>query len=108
MCRGKRQLRGEDLAKPGAGACACLPNQDNWNMDYTAFPAWPDVAARLIAVAAGREPADCVIRGGVWVNVHSRECLPGHDIAIAEQSTLIQHSDLPEERLQDLLSVRHC
>ena len=53
-------------------------------MDYTAFPAWPDVAARLIAVAAGREPADCVIRGGVWVNVHSRECLPGHDIAIAE------------------------
>ena len=53
-------------------------------MDHTAFPAWPDVAARLIAVAAGREPADCVIRGGVWVNVHSRECLPGHDIAIAE------------------------
>ena len=53
-------------------------------MDYSVFPAWPDVAARLIAVAAGREAADCVIRGGQWVNVHSREVLPGHDIAIAE------------------------
>jgi adenine deaminase len=47
------------------------------------FPSWPDIAPRLIAVAAGREPADMVIRGGIWVNVHSRECLPGHDIAIA-------------------------
>ncbi len=47
------------------------------------FPAWADVAPHLIAVAAGREPADMVIRGGTWVNVHTRECLPGHDIAIA-------------------------
>jgi len=23
-----------------------------------------------------------VIRGGIWVNVHSRETLPNHDIAI--------------------------
>ncbi|MDK3017740.1 adenine deaminase [Pseudodonghicola flavimaris] len=53
-------------------------------MEQKAFPAWPDVAARLIAVATGREPADLVIRGGAWVNVHSREVLPGHDIAIAE------------------------
>jgi adenine deaminase len=45
---------------------------------------WPDVAARLVAVAAGRVPADVVIRGGQWVNVHTREILPGHDIAIAE------------------------
>ena len=52
-------------------------------MEPTAFPAWPDVAARLIAVAAGREHADMVIRGGKWVNVHSREVLPDHDIAIA-------------------------
>jgi adenine deaminase len=29
-------------------------------------------------------PADLVIRNGQWVNVHSREVLPGHDIAIAE------------------------
>ncbi len=52
-------------------------------MEYTPFPSWPDVAPQLIAVAAGREAADLVIRGGVWVNVHSREALPDHDIAIA-------------------------
>ena len=45
---------------------------------------WPEAAARLIAVAAGREPADLVIKGGKWVNVHSREVLEGHDIAVAE------------------------
>ncbi|GHG83351.1 adenine deaminase [Pseudodonghicola xiamenensis] len=55
----------------------------NWAMEHKAFPAWPDVAARLIAVATGREAADLVIKGGAWVNVHSREVLPGHDIAIA-------------------------
>ena len=52
-------------------------------MNAKPFPSWPDVAPRLIAVAAGREPADMVIKGGVWVNVHTRECLPAHDIAIA-------------------------
>ena len=53
-------------------------------MEYSPFPSWPDVAPRLIAVAAGREAADTVIRGGIWVNVHSRELLPGHSVAIAE------------------------
>ncbi len=52
-------------------------------MEYTPFPSWPDTAPRLIAVAAGREAADLVIRGGVWINVHSRETLPDHDVAIA-------------------------
>ncbi|WP_226688982.1 adenine deaminase [Ruegeria arenilitoris] len=52
-------------------------------MEYTPFPSWPDVAPKLIAVAAGREAADLVILGGTWVNVHSRETLPDHDIAIA-------------------------
>ncbi|MEL6464913.1 MAG: adenine deaminase [Pseudomonadota bacterium] len=46
------------------------------------FPSWPDVAAELVQVAAGRAPADTVIRGGIWVNVHTREALPDHDIAI--------------------------
>ncbi len=49
----------------------------------THLPSWAETAPRLIAVAAGRAPADCVIRGGTWVNVHSRECLAHHDIAIA-------------------------
>ena len=45
-------------------------------------PPWPDVAADLIAVAARRAPADTVIRNCAWVNVHSREVIPGTDIAI--------------------------
>ncbi len=45
-------------------------------------PSWPAVAADLIAVAARRAPADMVIRNCQWVNVHSREVLPGADIAI--------------------------
>ncbi len=45
---------------------------------------WPETAPRLIAVAAGREPADLVIRGATWVNVQTREILPRHDIAIAD------------------------
>ena len=51
-------------------------------MEPNAFPSWPDTAAQLIAVAAGRAPADVVVKGGQWVNVHSREILPDHDIAI--------------------------
>jgi adenine deaminase len=45
---------------------------------------WAAVAPRLVAVAAGRAPADLVIRGATWVNVQSREILPRHDIAIAD------------------------
>lgn len=46
------------------------------------FPSWPDVAPQLIEVAAGRAPADTVIKGGKWVNVHTREILENHDIAV--------------------------
>ncbi|AHD02687.1 adenine deaminase [Leisingera methylohalidivorans] len=46
------------------------------------FPSWPETAPKLIDVAAGRAPADTVIRQGIWVNVHTRELLPDHDIAI--------------------------
>jgi adenine deaminase len=46
------------------------------------FPSWPDVAPQLIDVAAGRAPSDTVIKGGKWVNVHTREILEDHDIAI--------------------------
>ena len=51
-------------------------------MEQTFFPTWPDTAPQLIAVAAGRAAADTVVRGGIWVNVHTREVLPDHDIAI--------------------------
>ena len=43
---------------------------------------WQDVASQLIDVAMGRVPADCLIRQGRWVNVHSGEIIPGTDIAI--------------------------
>jgi adenine deaminase len=36
---------------------------------------WADCAPHLVAVAAGRTPADCVIRGGKLVNVQTREVL---------------------------------
>jgi adenine deaminase len=42
------------------------------------------VAADLVNVAAGRSPADMIITGGIWVNVHTRETLPDHDIAIVQ------------------------
>jgi adenine deaminase len=51
-------------------------------MTHKTFPSWPDVAPQLIETAAGRSPADTVIRNGKWVNVHTREVLEGHDIAI--------------------------
>ncbi|MBV7410902.1 adenine deaminase [Maritimibacter sp. DP1N21-5] len=44
---------------------------------------WPEAAPRLIAVAAGRDAADLVIKGGKVVNVHTREVLDW-DIAVAE------------------------
>lgn len=51
-------------------------------MQTDPFPSWPDTAPQLIEVAAGRAPADMIIQGGIWVNVHTRELLPDHDIAI--------------------------
>lgn len=44
---------------------------------------WAELAPHLVAVAAGRAPADRVIRGGVLVNVQSRELLEGWQVAIA-------------------------
>ncbi|MEM6637040.1 MAG: adenine deaminase [Pseudomonadota bacterium] len=52
-------------------------------MEHTSSPTWQDCAAQLVAVAAGHAPADLVIRGGTWVNVHTRELLADHDLAIS-------------------------
>ena len=43
---------------------------------------WPDSAPDLIDVAAGRKPAEMVVRNGRWVNVHSGEIIAGMDVAI--------------------------
>ncbi|MGB0508036.1 MAG: adenine deaminase [Pikeienuella sp.] len=45
---------------------------------------WTETAPRLVDVAAGRSPADLVIRDGRWVNVYSGEIIPNTDLAIAE------------------------
>lgn len=45
---------------------------------------WIEAQARLVEVAAGRAAADLVVRGGQWVNVHTREVIAGTDIAMAD------------------------
>jgi adenine deaminase len=52
-------------------------------MEYH-IKSWAEVAHRLVAVAAGREAADLVVRGGVLVNVQSREILDGWQVAVAD------------------------
>ncbi|SMH46971.1 adenine deaminase [Maritimibacter sp. HL-12] len=53
-------------------------------MSNQTIKSWAEAAPRLIAVAAGRAPADSVIRGGKLVNVHTREVLDGWQVAIAD------------------------
>lgn len=45
---------------------------------------WVSARKKLIAVAAGRSPADLVIRDGVWVCVQSGELIPHTDIAVVD------------------------
>ncbi|UWP95377.1 adenine deaminase [Aliiroseovarius crassostreae] len=45
------------------------------NSNHPELKPWADCAPDLIAVAAGRAPADLVITGGQVVNVHTREVL---------------------------------
>ncbi|WP_114966135.1 adenine deaminase [Alkalilacustris brevis] len=47
------------------------------------LPSWPEAAPRLIAVAAGRAPADLVISNAAVVSVHTREVLQGWSVAVA-------------------------
>jgi adenine deaminase len=49
----------------------------------THIKSWAEVAPRLVAVAAGREKADLVVRGGKLVNVQTREILEWQ-VAVAE------------------------
>ena len=43
---------------------------------------WHEVATQLVDVAAGRAPAELVVRNGRWVNVLTREVVDGIDIAV--------------------------
>ena len=53
-------------------------------MSQSTFKSWAETAPKLVAVAAGRAPADLVIRGGRLVNVQSREILDGWQVAVSE------------------------
>lgn len=53
-------------------------------MTDTPLKTWAETAPRLVAVAAGREAADLVIKGAKVVNVHTREVLDGWQVAVAE------------------------
>jgi len=66
-------------------ATALAPPETAWHRPrMVSVNTWAESAPRLIAVARGDAPADMVIRGASWVNVHSREVIPGSDIAIAD------------------------
>ncbi|MEO1798514.1 MAG: adenine deaminase [Pseudomonadota bacterium] len=51
-------------------------------MEHPSLKSWAEAAPTLVAVAAGRAEADCVLRGGRVVNVHTREVLDW-EVAIA-------------------------
>ena len=53
-------------------------------MEQHSLKSWADCAPTLVNVAAGRAPADMVLRGGRVVNVHTREVLEGWQVAIVE------------------------
>lgn len=44
--------------------------------------AWHEMAPDLVDVAAGRKPADLVVKNCKWVNVHSGEVIDNSDIAV--------------------------
>ncbi len=72
----------DQQAEIAAGACAAPSLGHKWPMQD--LRTWAESAPRLVSVAAGRTPADLVIRGGTLVNVQSREILPGWQVAIAD------------------------
>ena len=77
-------------------------------MEHNTFPSWPDVAPHLIETAAGRVPAELVIRGGIWANVHTREALPDHDIAITHGRIACVVPDASHCIGPEKKNKRHC
>ena len=60
-------------------------------MEYI-LTSWAESAARLVAVAAGREAADLVVRGGRLANVQSREILDGWQVAVAAGTVCLRRA----------------
>ncbi len=53
-------------------------------MEHAPFPTWPDVAADLVATAAGRAPADLVLTNAKVVLVQTREVMDGWQVAVKQ------------------------
>ncbi|MEX3017180.1 adenine deaminase [Gymnodinialimonas hymeniacidonis] len=53
-------------------------------MEPAPFPTWPDVAADLVATAAGRAPADLVLTNARVVLVQTREVMDGCHVAVKQ------------------------
>ena len=51
--------------------------------EHSPFPSWQDVASDLVAVAAGRAPADLVLRDARVVLVQTREVMDGWHVAVS-------------------------
>ena len=76
-------------------------------MENQSFKSWAATAAELVNVAAGRAPADLVIRGGKIVNVQSREVLDGWQVAVvcgrvAYLGPNAEHTIGPDTRIVEL------
>ena len=76
-------------------------------MEPIPFPRWQDVASDLVAVAAGRAPADLVLRGGRVVLVQTREVMEGWQVAVkhgrfAYVGPDASHCIGPDTRIEDL------
>ena len=71
------------------------------------FPSWPDVATDLVATAAGRAPADLVLRNARVVLVQTREVMEGWQVAVrhgrfAYVGPDASHCIGPETEIEDL------
>ena len=68
---------------------------------------WIEAQPRLVEIAAGRAHADLVIRGGAWVNVHTREVIEDTLLlALIRAGQTAKAHDLLERRLHRRPSPR--
>lgn len=75
-------LRNSSLGASGL-TCGFFQMVQSGGMTQNTLKTWPEVAPRLIEVAAGRAAADLVIQNVKLVNVHTREVLDWQ-VAVAE------------------------
>ena len=68
------------------------------NLEKRKLKSWAEAAPRLVAVAAGREPADLVVKNCKLVNVQTREILLGWQVAVTEEKAPLVFSHFREDK----------